>query len=751
LGAAPPVFRAPAFRFRILPDPPVTQTAADLSTQRAGLFLAAAGVALLAAGIPQYLGPGASYGDDSSSHFAEILRVADLLSAGHSDFWFDQTNLGYPLFLAYQPAPALVMGALVALTRSFASPLLVFKLSILGLWGLMPVAWYVGGRWLGLRRIEALLFALFVLSVNDFRSFGLGLSSMLANGLYTQTWGALFLPLALGSLYRHLLGSAPGPARPALLLTITLLCHVFVALYCGIAAALMVVVCREGLWRRARALVVVGALTGCASAFWLVPFLANLDYQGGLPWKHESENGYPPVELLRWTFTGALFDYGRLPWLTVLVVVGIGLAWRRRGRLLERWALLLFAVTFALLLGRTTWGAPYGWIPFHGELEVIRYLSGLHLAGALLAALAAAAAFDRLPRLTAFLSGPGWLTPERTRSAILTLLSLAYLLSLHLYARGLFQTFDVSQPDFRGALAQLSRDRGSRFLSHKRLGSASHFYLNLLPALARRPQLESFSRGYHDTLSLYYLEYFDFSEAAFRLYNIGAVLVRGDRSALLPGSFRETWSGTDLAVFESNASGGYFEFVRTPVTLVSDPKHARPLLRRISLPLFEVGVLPRLARDEPAGPSFRWPGGNRIQYVDSDNGPSRDETVDALLRELKERYGNTPVRSRILDEQVALDAYTTVVDATGGEERLLLKASYHPYWTATVDGTTEPVDLVAPNLMAVSVPPGRHEVRFRFRNPRYQKVLFAGSVAMALVCAGFTAVRRSLGPSRQAQ
>src|SRR5215468_85232 len=212
----------------------------------------------------------------------------------------------------------------------------------------MPVAWYVGGRWLGLRRIEALLFALFVLSVNDFRSFGLGLSSMLTNGLYTQLWGALFLPLAIGSLYRHLLGSARGAARPAVLLTLTLLCHVFLALYCGIAAALMVVVRREGLWRRARALLVVAASTACASAFWLVPFLANLDYQGGLPWKHESENGYAPVDLLRWTFTGAFFDHGRLPWLTVLVVVGLGLAWHRRGRTLERWALLLFAVTFAL-------------------------------------------------------------------------------------------------------------------------------------------------------------------------------------------------------------------------------------------------------------------------------------------------------------------------------------------------------------------------------------------------------------------
>jgi hypothetical protein len=721
----------------------VTKPAVDLSTRRAGFFLTAAAIALLAAGIPQYLGAGASYGDDSSSHFAEILHVADLLAARESDFWFDGTNLGYPLFLAYQPAPAFVMGAVVAATRSFVSPLLVFRLSILGVWCLMPFAWYVGGRWLGLRRIEAVLFALFVLGMNDFRSFGLGLSSTLANGLYTQAWGALFMPLALGSLYRRLLGREPGVARPAVLMALTLLCHVFLALYCGIAAASMVVVQREGLWRRARALVGAGTWTALASAFWLVPFLVNLDYQGGLPWKHESENGYPPSSLLSWTFDGDFFDHGRLPWLTALFAIGLVLAWRRRARPLERWALLLFAVTFALLMGRTTWGTAYGSIPFHGELEVIRYLTGLQLCAALFAAWAAAAALDRLPDLTESLSGPAWLTAERTRGAIATLLALGYLLGLHLHARTLLRTFDVSEPGYRGAVAHLSQDRGSRFLSHARLGTASHFYLNLLASLSDRPQLQSFSRGYHDTLSLYYLEYFDFSEAAFRLYNVGAALVRRGRSKALPDSFHETWSGGDLAIFESDAAGGYFAFIRTPVTVVNDAKQARPLLRRVSLPLFAMNVLPRVSREAPpAAAWWRWLGDDRVQYVSAAGDPPREASLDQLLREQIRNDENRPIRSTVIDERVSQNEYAAVVDAVGGDERLLLKASFHPYWTATVDGSVAPVDLVAPNLMAISVPPGRHEVRFRYRNPRYQKLLFACSLAGALVYGGLCALRR---------
>jgi uncharacterized membrane protein YfhO len=63
---------------------------------------------------------------------------------------------------------------------------------------------------------------------------------------------------------------------------------------------------------------------------------------------------------------------------------------------------------------------------------------------------------------------------------------------------------------------------------------------------------------------------------------------------------------------------------------------------------------------------------------------------------------------------------------------LLLKVSFHPFWTADIDGEPTEVDHVAPNLMAVDVPPGRHRVRLRYRNPEYQKALFVGSVLFVI-------------------
>lgn len=715
---------------------------ADLSRHRAVLLLALTAAALLAAGVPDYFASGrAPHGNDNSSHYAEILVVADHLKRGETDFWFDQTNLGYPLFLAYQPLPSLVMGALTALSGGFVSPLTLFKLSILVVWGCMPAAWYLGGRWLGMSRTAATGMGLSILLVDDFRSFGLGLSSALGNGLYTQSWGALLLPLTLGRIHRLLYPRTSGYGAPALLLALTFLCHAFLGLYASLAAALLAIARTDGVLRRTRALIGVYGLALSLLAFWLIPFLANLDYQGGLPWRHESENGYPAPDLLRFALGGALFDHGRAPWLTALVFAGLVLSWRRRAQTLDRWLLALFALTVALLLGRTTWGVVYTWIPFHAELEVIRYLSGLHFCGVALASLGASRLLPYLPALLDRLSGPAWLSASRSLRAIAAIALVGYLASIYTSGMRFLHTFDTAQPGFAGAVAKLRQGGDARFLVHKRLGRFNHLHLNLLPALAARPQLESYARGYHDTLSLYYVEYFDFSPAAFDLYNVSAALVGDGDVERLPGDLRETWAGGGLRVFEAARAPGYFAFVRMPLTVVGDLRQIRPFLRWTSTALYEKGVVARLARQAPTGADRVAIGeSGRFDFTASDGTARRDVALPELLALLVERYAAPAPRSRVVEESSAPNEYRALVDAAGVEEQLLLKASFHPGWKAWVDGLETEIDHAAPNLMAITVPPGRHEVRFRYGNPTYQKVLFVGSLAGVLAWAGFAAM-----------
>lgn len=132
--------------------------------------------------------------------------------------------------------------------------------------------------------------------------------------------------------------------------------------------------------------------------WWLIPVFANYQYIGGLPWKGESENGYQFYFLIRQLMAGEVYDHGRkLPIITLLVICGIayislsnlqsGTYYRQQFQI---WILGTFVMTFLLLLGRTTFGVLYELIPLHSELEVIRYLNGLHFFGLLLATIAEA-------------------------------------------------------------------------------------------------------------------------------------------------------------------------------------------------------------------------------------------------------------------------------------------------------------------------------------------------------------------------
>jgi uncharacterized membrane protein YfhO len=55
-----------------------------------------------------------------------------------------------------------------------------------------------------------------------------------------------------------------------------------------------------------------------------------------------------------------------------------------------------------------------------------------------------------------------------------------------------------------------------------------------------------------------------------------------------------------------------------------------------------------------------------------------------------------------------------------------------PWWRATIDGAPAEVVHVAPNFMAVSVPPGEHTVQWEFRNPPAQKMGALASLGLLI-------------------
>jgi hypothetical protein len=74
---------------------------------------------------------------------------------------------------------------------------------------------------------------------------------------------------------------------------------------------------------------------------------------------------------------------------------------------------------------------------------------------------------------------------------------------------------------------------------------------------------------------------------------------------------------------------------------------------------------------------------------------------------------------------------------------VMLKESYSPRWTATVDGKAVPTAMVAPSFVGVPVPSGTHTVVFRYRPTSAYPAYFAiGTLVLAALALGPVVVRR---------
>jgi hypothetical protein len=76
---------------------------------------------------------------------------------------------------------------------------------------------------------------------------------------------------------------------------------------------------------------------------------------------------------------------------------------------------------------------------------------------------------------------------------------------------------------------------------------------------------------------------------------------------------------------------------------------------------------------------------------------------------------------------------------------VVLSASFDPGWTATVDGRRQRTEMVAPALLATTVPAGTHRIVFRYRGWPAYPLLFAVGAA-ALFAVAYTDIRRARPP-----
>jgi hypothetical protein len=95
-----------------------------------------------------------------------------------------------------------------------------------------------------------------------------------------------------------------------------------------------------------------------------------------------------------------------------------------------------------------------------------------------------------------------------------------------------------------------------------------------------------------------------------------------------------------------------------------------------------------------------------------------------------------PSRGTVLSEGIGSNFFTANVTVER-DSLLMLKATYHPNWRATVDGIKTDTVMLMPSFVGVQLPPGDHEVRIEYQPRRLRAILIGlGLLALLLIAIG---------------
>ena len=671
---------------------------------------------------------GVTYLNDSSLHEQMVRFATAQLRAGHLPLtsWFPFLGEGSPQFLHYQSLPAVLAG-LVGLA---VGPDAAFRWSLYLLLSLWPISVYLSARAFGAGRpaaAAAAAMAPFLVSAT-----GVGYEQhayvWTGFGVWTQLWASWTLPLAWGLSWRAI-RDGRGYVKAVVLTALTVALH-FETGYLALSVLLVwpLIAGRPLVTRLRRAAVLLGG--SLLAAAWVIAPLVqqrrwaavNEPLQGtGLV------NGYGARQVLDWLVSGQLLDHGRLPVVTVLAVLGLGLAWLAWSFDADARALLVaLAVCLVFAFGRTTFGSFVDVVPGSADLFFRRFMMGVQLASLLLAGRGAAWLAAGCVRLLEA-RAPRW--PPGLSAAAVLLAAVAVLapawLQLGAYdrhesaaiaAQGRADATEGAELD--RLVAVIKRDGGGRTYAGTPSNWGQHFAVGAVPVFKYLESRDVDEVGY--TLRTASLmtdpEYFfdDRNPSDYRLFGV--------RYLILP-SGHEPRVRAHLAMGSGPYSlwtidgAGYIQVGR----IVGEIWANRTNVGARSVALLRSGLA-----DDGAYLSVR--------YGPDHGGPGRL----AMVRS-QSSAGAVLAENADLDEGKA--AATVRMRRPGVA---VLSASYDPGWTATVNGRLRPVRMVAPALVAVDVPAGTDNVVFRFHGyGDYPELLALSGLTVALIAIAPVCARRS--------
>jgi hypothetical protein len=405
---------------------------------------------------------------------------------------------------------------------------------------------------------------------------------------------------------------------------------------------------------------------------------------------------------------------------TVLAAVGLGLAWLAWSAEADGRALLIaLAVCLLLSFGPATFGSLIKVIPGSADLFFRRFMMGVQLAALLLAGrgaawLAAGAARQLKTRVSRW---PPRLTPAGVFIAAIVALAPAWL-QLGAYDRhdgaeiAAQQHADSTQgAQLERLIAVIKNDGGGRTYAGMPSNWGQTFTVGAVPVFK-------------------YLDSRDVDEVGYTL-----------RTASLMTDPED--------YFDDRNPSDYRLFAVLHLILPSGSRPSIPARLTLRVGPYSLWTLP--------GPNDVLRAGTIVGTLPADRSDIATRTLPVLHSRLAQAgdylrvaYGQHGARGlRLAQPSSAAPAGTVLAQSDELQQGLarasvrmrkpgivVLSASFDPGWTATVDGRRRRTEMVAPALVATTVPAGTHRIVFRYRGWKDYPLLFAiGAAALiALAC-----------------
>lgn len=670
--------------------------------------------------------------NDGVLHRLAFERAAAALAAGQdpTDPWLAPVVLGYPLFHHYQN-----LAYLIPATLSFPFGGILPAVDLLN-WSrylllcLFPLSIYWSMRRFGFNPLPAALAGLVAPLLATDGLYGFDLSSYIwrGYGMYTQLWGMLLLPLTLAQGYTAL-KTGRGYFWAVLLLAATMLSHLVYGYIAFISLSLLAILPFLGprtrdegagdLWTKGKRLTLLAILVMLVTAYFLVPFLLDSPYMNRSVWEERGKyEAYGYQWTLRALVRGDLFDFGRFPSLTLLVGLGLLVClwhWRE-----ERYRIPVALSILWLLLyfGRPTWGVLLDLLPLTGDLHLHRLIAGVHLGGIMLMGLGLALPWQ-------------WALSRRKAQhlAIAAFLTTALLYPVY-KERNLFlgenarwmvesqAAYDEEAQDIDALIETLQQLPPGRVYAGRGGNWGKEYKVGAVPvyALLNTAGLDTLGYLYHAlSLNADIQVHFDESRPEqYNLFNVRYVVAPTDRTFT---EFVQPIGDFGRHRLYQVATSGYFDLVGSDAAFIGSKIDFYSAASH-----WLESDLPR-AKQHPALFFEGVPGDYERLFPLS----QAREVIPLASFPLESPRG------RGNSEAVESNAYETEIDVER-ESYLMLKASYHPNWRASVDGVEADTVMLMPSYVGVKVAPGIHHVRLEYGPRSWRRILWiAGLLVLPLI------------------